>query len=39
MLAALGEEGEAVDPIESWRRHNAAAVAAYLKDLERIFGG
>jgi DNA-binding PadR family transcriptional regulator len=39
MLVALGEESEAVDPIESWRRHNAAAVDAYLKDLERIFGG
>ena len=30
---ALGDE-EVADPVELWRRHNAAAAAAYLADLE-----
>lgn len=28
-----------VDHVELWRRHNAAAAAAYLAELERIHGG
>lgn len=37
MLEALREQDEtALDPVESWRRHTAVAVGAYLADMERI---
>lgn len=36
-LDALDQPG-ADDPVELWRRHNARAAAAYLDELEAIFG-
>ena len=37
-LAAL-EEAASRDPVEVWRRHNAAAAAAFLDDLESMLAG
>jgi PadR family transcriptional regulator AphA len=38
-LAAFESSAATTDPVELWRRHNASAAAAYLADMEAIYGG
>lgn len=36
-IDALDDIPDTSDPVELWRRHNAAAAAAYLEDLENLY--